>query len=133
MDSMTLIIGLFFLICGFGAYIWQISNVLFSPLQWFSPINKTILITGCDSGIGHKIAKHFHSMGCIVFATLLDINGFGAKQLIQECGQQRMHLIKMDVKDTDDVNRAIDSVNNYLKQYEMEGILYYSYLCLSLI
>jgi hypothetical protein len=72
-------------------------------------------------------------MGCIVFATLLDINGFGAKQLIQECGQQRMHLIKMDVKDTDDVNRAIDSVNNYLKQYEMEGILYYSYLCLSLI
>lgn len=124
MELWTQLIGLFFIVCGIGAYVWQFSNVFFSSLQWFSPNNKTILITGCDSGIGHLLAKHFHSLGSIVFATVLKIDGLGAKQLIQSCGAERMHLIQMDVTDDCQVNNALNSVNHYLKQYQSEGILF---------
>jgi len=122
MELSTLLLGIFFIVIGIGAYVWQLSNVFLTSLQWFSPNNKTILITGCDSGIGHKLAKHFHSLGCIVFATVLNIDGSGAKQLAEECGQERMHLIQMDVKSDHEVNNALNCVNDLLKQYQLEGI-----------
>lgn len=29
---------------------------------------KAVLITGCDSGFGHALAKHLHTLGFTVFA-----------------------------------------------------------------
>lgn len=32
---------------------------------------KAVLITGCDSGFGHALAKHLHGLGLTVFAGCL--------------------------------------------------------------
>ncbi len=32
---------------------------------------KAVLITGCDSGFGHELAKHLHKLGFTVFAGCL--------------------------------------------------------------
>lgn len=32
---------------------------------------KAVLITGCDSGFGHALAKHLHTLGFTVFAGCL--------------------------------------------------------------
>lgn len=32
---------------------------------------KAVLITGCDSGFGHALAKHLHKLGFTVFAGCL--------------------------------------------------------------
>ena len=44
-------------------------------------INKAILVTGCDSGIGHELAKHLDSLGFYVFAACLDTSSEGAQRL----------------------------------------------------
>ena len=44
-------------------------------------VNKAILVTGCDSGIGHELAKHLDSIGFYVFAACLDTSSEGAQRL----------------------------------------------------
>ena len=44
-------------------------------------VNKAILVTGCDSGIGHELAKHLDSLGFYVFAACLDTSSEGAQRL----------------------------------------------------
>ena len=48
-------------------------------------INQAILVTGCDSGIGHELAKHLDSLGFYVFAACLDTSSEGAQRLRYDC------------------------------------------------
>ena len=126
MDLITVLIGIVVIVIGIGAYIWQLSNVFFTRNQWFSPTNKTVLITGCDSGIGLQLAQHFYQKGCIVFATVLDINAKGSKQLQQlTSDDQRLHLIQMDVTNDCEVNKAFEQIDEYLRQNQFEGMSYW--------
>ncbi len=69
---------------------------------------RAVLITGCDSGFGHHLAKKLDCMGFTVFAGCLCPEGPGAQSLVEE-GSDRMKVLQLDVTN-DDVSLAKDFV-----------------------
>lgn len=67
---------------------------------------KVVLVTGCDTGIGHELAKHLDSMGFQVFAGCLDTASEGAQRLRVEA-TSRLRLVNMDVRREDQVAAAV--------------------------
>ncbi|XP_026874472.2 corticosteroid 11-beta-dehydrogenase isozyme 2 [Electrophorus electricus] len=67
---------------------------------------KAVFITGCDTGFGHATAKQLDAMGFEVFATVLDLEGEGAKQLRGTCSQ-RLTLLQVDITQTQQVQQAL--------------------------
>lgn len=123
MDWPTILIGILVIVIGIGAYIWQLSNVFFTRIQWYSPFDKTVLITGCDTGIGLQLAQHFYRKGCYVIATVLTVDGKGAKELKKLAeDKQRMLVIKMDVTKESDVSEASVKVGKHLRDNGFEGM-----------
>ncbi|KAF7488545.1 Estradiol 17-beta-dehydrogenase 2 [Sarcoptes scabiei] len=107
-------LALIVLIIGLSVIIWSIYITLFLPTQWFNPIGKTILITGCDSGIGLEIAKHLHRKGSNIIATVLSNESEGAKQLREKCRSDRMFLIEMNLTELKKSNDSIDRIGEIL-------------------
>jgi NAD(P)-dependent dehydrogenase (short-subunit alcohol dehydrogenase family) len=70
---------------------------------------KAILITGCDTGIGHELARHLDAIGFHVFAGCLDTSSEGAQRLRVECSPF-LRLVNMDVTKEDHVRHAMDYV-----------------------
>ncbi|KAL8563901.1 hypothetical protein ACOMHN_049557 [Nucella lapillus] len=68
---------------------------------------KVVLITGCDTGIGHEIAKRASQRGLTVVATCLDRHSPGATLL---AAMERVHVLPLDVTDDDSVRAALDDV-----------------------
>ena len=53
---------------------WLVSDSYFRRVAWESdltidPSNKAVLITGCDTGFGHKLAVKLSTYGFTVYAT----------------------------------------------------------------
>ncbi|XP_006779747.1 corticosteroid 11-beta-dehydrogenase isozyme 2 [Neolamprologus brichardi] len=67
---------------------------------------KAVIITGCDSGFGNATAKHLDSLGFEVFATVLDLNGDGAKELQRTCSH-RLTLLQVDITQPQQVQQAL--------------------------
>lgn len=65
---------------------------------------KTILITGCSSGIGRAAAKLFAAKGCNVIATLRS-----PEQAAELAGAGNLLVEKLDVQDAGSIARAIES------------------------
>uniref|UniRef100_H3A8L2 11-beta-hydroxysteroid dehydrogenase type 2 n=1 Tax=Latimeria chalumnae TaxID=7897 RepID=H3A8L2_LATCH len=65
-----------------------------------------MLLAGCDSGFGAATASHLDSLGFRVFASVLDVEGLGAKKLQQTCSQ-RLRLIQMDITKPEDIKNAL--------------------------
>ncbi|XP_015493313.1 D-beta-hydroxybutyrate dehydrogenase, mitochondrial-like isoform X2 [Parus major] len=80
---------------------------------------KAVLITGCDKGFGHALAKCLHAKGFTVFAgcLLMDENGEGAREL-RNMKSDRMKVLQMDVCSDQEVARAMDFVKRTLKEPE---------------
>ncbi|KAJ7397202.1 D-beta-hydroxybutyrate dehydrogenase, mitochondrial [Pitangus sulphuratus] len=80
---------------------------------------KAVLITGCDKGFGHALAKHLHAKGFTVFAgcLLMDENGDGAREL-KNMKSDRMKVLQMDVCSDQEVAQAVDFVKRTLKEPE---------------
>ncbi|XP_069559663.1 D-beta-hydroxybutyrate dehydrogenase, mitochondrial isoform X2 [Brachyistius frenatus] len=80
---------------------------------------KAVLITGCDSGFGHALAKHLHKLGFTVFAGCLlkDKNGEGAKEL-EEFHSDRMKVVQLDVCSEEQVNTAVEYIKGNLQDSE---------------
>ncbi|XP_032892131.1 corticosteroid 11-beta-dehydrogenase isozyme 2 isoform X2 [Amblyraja radiata] len=74
---------------------------------------KAVFITGCDSGFGKIMAQHFDSLGLQVFATVLNTEGPGAKELLQDCSQQ-LTLIQMDLTKQEDIDKALQITKDKL-------------------
>ncbi|XP_074768864.1 D-beta-hydroxybutyrate dehydrogenase, mitochondrial-like isoform X2 [Athene noctua] len=83
---------------------------------------KAVLITGCDKGFGHALAKQLHAKGFTVFAgcLLMDENGDGAREL-KNMKSDRMQVLQMDVCSDQEVAQAVDFVKRTLKEPE-EGL-----------
>jgi NAD(P)-dependent dehydrogenase (short-subunit alcohol dehydrogenase family) len=62
---------------------------------------KTVLITGCSSGYGLATARHFHTMGWTVVATMRQPR----PQLLPQ--SERMRVVALDVTDPDSVSAAV--------------------------
>ncbi|XP_074887785.1 D-beta-hydroxybutyrate dehydrogenase, mitochondrial-like isoform X6 [Buteo buteo] len=80
---------------------------------------KAVLITGCDKGFGHALAKRLHAKGFTVFAgcLLMDENGDGAREL-KNMKSDRMKVLQMDVCSDQEVAQAVDFVKRTLKEPE---------------
>jgi len=77
--------------------------------------DKSVLITGCDTGFGLSLAKHLTSLGFNVFAgcLLADKEGPGAKEL-RGLGSPRLKVIQLDVTKQEDWVKAKEFVEKNL-------------------
>ncbi|XP_010218937.1 PREDICTED: D-beta-hydroxybutyrate dehydrogenase, mitochondrial-like [Tinamus guttatus] len=80
---------------------------------------KAVLITGCDKGFGHALAKQLHAKGFTVFAgcLLADKNGDGAREL-RNLKSDRMKVLQVNVCSDQEVAQAVDFVKRNLKEPE---------------
>ncbi|XP_075936379.1 D-beta-hydroxybutyrate dehydrogenase, mitochondrial [Anarhichas minor] len=80
---------------------------------------KAVLVTGCDSGFGHALAKQLHKLGFTVFAGCLfkDKGGEGAKEL-EEFHSDRMKVVQLDVCSDEQVDQAVEYVKESLEDTE---------------
>ncbi|XP_058848607.1 17-beta-hydroxysteroid dehydrogenase type 2-like isoform X2 [Acipenser ruthenus] len=77
--------------------------------------NKAILITGCDSGFGHALAKHLDKLGFTVFAGVLNAQGLGSEEL-RRSGSERLVILQMDVTDTAQIEQAYLQVKFHIEK-----------------
>jgi len=67
-------------------------------------MKKTILITGCSSGIGYETAFHLHNNGYEVFASARK------EEDVKRLRDRGLNTLQLDVTDTDSIDRALASV-----------------------
>ncbi|XP_069595272.1 17-beta-hydroxysteroid dehydrogenase type 2-like isoform X1 [Ranitomeya imitator] len=84
---------------------------------------KTVLITGCDSGLGHALAKYFDELGVLVYAGVLDKKGQGAEELRRVCSS-RLSLIQLDVTNQGQIKTVYDEVKNRVQDAGLWGIVH---------
>uniref|UniRef100_A0A8C1R969 3-hydroxybutyrate dehydrogenase, type 1 n=1 Tax=Cyprinus carpio TaxID=7962 RepID=A0A8C1R969_CYPCA len=71
---------------------------------------KAVLITGCDTGFGLALAKHFHKLGFTVFAE-------GAKEL-ESLHSEKLKVVELDVCSEEQVSQALRFVTANLDELE---------------
>ena len=74
---------------------------------------RAVLVTGCDTGIGHEVARHLDSLGCVVFAGCHNTASEGAQRLRVEASP-RLQLVNMDVTQPRMVQMAISYIEENL-------------------
>ena len=73
------------------------------------------MITGCDTGFGHDLAKSLHRLGFTVFAGCLNDCSDGALALKKlDAVTNNLHVIQMDVTNQEQVDAARDYVQRNL-------------------
>ncbi|XP_038662537.1 D-beta-hydroxybutyrate dehydrogenase, mitochondrial [Scyliorhinus canicula] len=105
---------------------------LIPPLIWIvwltqpaAPVNckgRAVLITGCDTGFGHILAKQLDGLGFRVFAGCLSPDGPGAQGLKKECSSQ-LSILKLDVTLDEDVNKVKEFVEANLPAEGLWGLV----------
>ena len=73
---------------------------------------KSVMITGCDSGVGLSMALFAQDVGFDVIATCLSISSTGAELL----RSKNIFVIKMDVTRVEDVEDARQVVGSHLRK-----------------
>ncbi|XP_071760812.2 17-beta-hydroxysteroid dehydrogenase type 2 isoform X2 [Centroberyx gerrardi] len=74
-------------------------------VEWLSMHGRAVLVTGCDSGFGHALAKLLSELGVTVFAGVLDASGPGAQRLKQH-GSKHLQVLQLDVTDHSQIEQA---------------------------
>ena len=75
---------------------------------------KAVLITGCDTGIGHELTKELDKLGFRVFAGCLFQDGPGASRLQQHCSEN-VKILQLDVTNQEQVTAAFRKVQEQLQ------------------
>ncbi|XP_013793207.1 D-beta-hydroxybutyrate dehydrogenase, mitochondrial-like, partial [Limulus polyphemus] len=81
------------------------------------PSGKTVLITGCDSGIGYIVARWLDKLGFTVYAGCLFADGDGAQKLKDSCST-RLRIIQLDITDAQQVAKAVATIEESLSPAE---------------
>ncbi|XP_044211865.1 estradiol 17-beta-dehydrogenase 2 [Thunnus albacares] len=89
--------GVALLCCSLALVCVTVRTAELLPLQ-----GRAVLVTGCDSGFGHTLAKRLSKMGVQVFAGVLDVNGAGAQQL-RDQGCENLQVLQLDVTDSSQI------------------------------
>uniref|UniRef100_UPI0037E8DFD0 D-beta-hydroxybutyrate dehydrogenase, mitochondrial n=1 Tax=Semicossyphus pulcher TaxID=241346 RepID=UPI0037E8DFD0 len=74
-----------------------------------------VLITGCDSGFGHQLARCLDNRGFVVFAGCLCPEGAGARSL-QRQSSSNLKILKLDVTSDEDVQKVKKTVEANLPE-----------------
>ncbi|XP_019622983.1 PREDICTED: retinol dehydrogenase 16-like [Branchiostoma belcheri] len=82
--------------------------------------DKTVLITGCDTGFGNLLARRLDQLGLRVFAGCL--TEAGVAELRQDCSE-RLQPIQMDVTKTDSVQDAFRVVKQAVGSKGLWGLV----------
>jgi len=90
---------------------WFLAHILrnYSQLEYISPRNRAILITGCDSGFCHHVVYQLDSYGFHVFAGVLSTDSQSSDRLRAKCSD-RLKITKLDVTQEDDVKRVVKEI-----------------------
>lgn len=107
-DTALILIQLFVLtsvVAGF--LLWLVRGLLYKERQ--DTKDKVVLITGCDTGIGHELAKHLDSLGFTVYAGCLNTSSEGAQRLRLEASS-KLHLLSLDIRKDIDVKLALEYI-----------------------
>jgi len=91
-----------------AVFVWWVLRGLLCTTQHNVGV-RSVLITGCDTGIGHEVARHLDMLGCYVFAGCLDTASEGAQRLRVEASP-RLKLVKMDVTKDEEVMKAVEYI-----------------------
>lgn len=120
MDS-SLVYATCLLAIGLSFTLWIIFVSLFKPTQWLTPAKKTIIITGCDSGIGLQLARYFHRQGSIVIATVLSKQSESVAELIDlDKNEGRMFIVELDLKDRTKTKKAAEEIEQLLESNQLK-------------
>ncbi|KAF4095398.1 estradiol 17-beta-dehydrogenase 2 isoform X1 [Onychostoma macrolepis] len=96
--SSALKAGLVSVLCSVIHYVGREGVML--PTQ-----NKAVLITGCDSGFGHDLAKFLDSAGMRVFAGVLDEHSPGALEL-KKAASPNLTVLQLDITNSSQITQA---------------------------
>lgn len=81
---------------------------------------KAVLITGCDTGFGHRLAKRLSRKGFLVFASCLSFTSPGAKELKSF---SNVNVLELDVTKQEQVDKASVTVKEHLGQRELWAVV----------
>uniref|UniRef100_A0A673G5D1 Hydroxysteroid (17-beta) dehydrogenase 2 n=1 Tax=Sinocyclocheilus rhinocerous TaxID=307959 RepID=A0A673G5D1_9TELE len=96
--SSALKVGLVSVLCSVVHYVGREGAIL--PTQ-----NKAVLITGCDSGFGHDLARFLDSAGMRVFAGVLDELSPGALEL-KKAASPNLTVLQLDITNSSQITQA---------------------------
>lgn len=74
-----------------------------------------VLITGCDSGFGHQLARCLDQKGFVVFAGCLFPQGKGAQDLARQ-SSGNLKILKLDVTSDEEVQQVKKTVQENLPE-----------------
>ncbi|XP_056138334.1 estradiol 17-beta-dehydrogenase 2 [Lampris incognitus] len=83
---------------------------------------KAVLVTGCDTGFGHALAKLLSDMGVTVFAGVLDEDGAGAQGLRRHSSKD-LQVLQLDVTDHSQIEQAHRYVCSHVGEKGLWGLV----------
>ncbi|XP_056595417.1 estradiol 17-beta-dehydrogenase 2 [Triplophysa dalaica] len=113
--SLFLKVALATVLCGLVHYIG--SEEIMLPT-----LNKAVLITGCDSGLGHDLAKCLDSAGVRVFAGVLDECGPGAREL-KRAASSKLTILQLDVTNRRQIKQAYEFIRSQTGETGLWGVV----------
>ncbi|XP_051739805.1 estradiol 17-beta-dehydrogenase 2 isoform X3 [Ctenopharyngodon idella] len=96
--SSVLKVGLVSVLCSVIYYVGREEVML-------PTLDKAVLITGCDSGFGHDLARFLDSAGMKVFAGVLDELSPGALKL-KKAASPNLTVLQLDVTNSSQITQA---------------------------
>ena len=101
----------FCIVCGLSIISWTLAYYFFEIFnqEMIDPVGKIVLITGCDSGFGNRLAYRLDRMGFHVYAGVLFPLGDDVQQLQQKCSN-RLKIMRMDVTKPEEVNNVVEQI-----------------------
>lgn len=91
-------------------------------LEHIDTHERGVVITGCDTGLGNRFARHLDEKGFTVFAGCLNKNSPGAISLKTDCSS-RIHIVEINVTRQDSVNNAFTYIKNHLPSKGLWGVI----------
>ncbi|XP_022307314.2 retinol dehydrogenase 7-like [Crassostrea virginica] len=92
------------------------------PASHLSVGNKAVLVTGCDSGIGHAVVRKLDSIGMRVYAACLDTNSPGAISLHNNCSEN-VHILQLDVTNKKDIENVVSFITDTVGSEGLWGLV----------
>jgi NAD(P)-dependent dehydrogenase (short-subunit alcohol dehydrogenase family) len=92
------------------------------PASHLPAAGKNILVTGCDSGFGHALAKELDNIGAVVYAGCLCTTSQGAKELKSVCSD-RLKVVQLDVTDERQIAEAKEFVQRNVGHNGLWGVV----------